>query len=178
MRPNLQSTIGLVLSLVVFLSTVNAKAQGYEVLPWPAARTAPTTTGIDFQGNPQTWLPLRGKAVLINFWASWCEPCVAELPSLQALTNQYGADTLVVLEVNFKESAPTVQRFMSRTAMPTAVSLDRDGSVARAWGVNVFPTTMLIGADGQVKSWVRGSLDWQSPTGIALIAPLLPARTR
>ena len=178
MRPNLQSTIPLALSLHLFFSTGNAEAQGYEVLPWPAARSVPGTTGVDLQGKPQSWLPLRGRAVLINFWASWCEPCVAELPSLQAVANQYGTDTVVVLAVNFKESAPSVQRFMSRTTMPTAVTLDRDGSIARAWGVNVFPTTVLIGADGQVKSWVRGSLDWQSPQGIDLVASLLASQTR
>ncbi len=172
------SALVVALLLFVGLAAPAARAQGYEVLPWPAGRSVPDTIGADLQGNPQHWPAMQGKAVLVNFWASWCEPCVAELPSLQALQNQYGMDALVVLAVNVKESAATVQRFLSRNTVPPSVSLDREGTVARAWGANIFPTTVLIGADGQVKGVVRGGLDWQSPQAIALIAPLLAARTR
>jgi thiol-disulfide isomerase/thioredoxin len=96
------------------------------------------------------------------------------MPSLQALAQQHGSDTLVVLAVNFKESAPTVERFVQRNAVTLPVLLDSQGEAARAWGANVFPTTVLISADGRVKAVVRGALDWAGPQADALVGPLLP----
>src|SRR5215207_10914265 len=72
----------------------------YEVVPWAgplAAFSLVDTTG-------KTWRPadLRGRAVLLNFWASWCEPCRAEMPTLQQIADLYGEDKLLVLAINFK----------------------------------------------------------------------------
>jgi thiol-disulfide isomerase/thioredoxin len=149
-------------------------AQGFEVLQWPAGKRVPAAVATDLQGRTLAMSELRGKAVLINFWASWCEPCISEMPSLQALAQQHGSDTLVVLAVNFKESAPTVERFVQRNAVTLPVLLDSQGEAARAWGANVFPTTVLISADGRVKAVVRGALDWAGPQADALVGPLLP----
>jgi thiol-disulfide isomerase/thioredoxin len=95
------------------------------------------------------------------------------MPSLQALAQQHGSDPLVVLAVNFKEAAPTVERFVQRNAITLPVLLDGQGTAARAWGANVFPTTVLISADGRVKAVVRGALDWAGPQADALVSPLL-----
>lgn len=150
------------------------QAQGYQVLQWPAGKRVPATVGTDLQGTSRTLSDLRGKAVLINFWASWCEPCIAEMPSLQSLAQRYGRDTLVVLAVNFKETAPTVERFVQRNAVTLPVLLDAQGDAARAWGATVFPTTVLINPQGRVKGVVHGGLDWTGPQAAALVEPLLP----
>lgn len=149
------------------------EAQGFEVLAWPAGKRVPDRLGTDLQDNARSLQEFRGKAVLLNFWASWCEPCVAEMPSLQALVQHRGSDALVVLAVNFKEAAPTVERFVQRNAITLPVLLDSKGEAARTWGANIFPTTVLIGADGHVKSMVRGALDWAGPQADALLEPLL-----
>ena len=151
------------------------RAQGFDVTPWPAGRAVPALQAIDLQGRPWQLAQLRGKAVLINFWASWCAPCQAEMPSLQTLAELHGPDALVVLAVNFKESAPVARRFVQRTGFGLPVLLDPQGALARQWGVKVFPTTVLVGADGQVRSLVRGELDWTGQQAEALIKPLLPA---
>jgi len=149
------------------------QAQGYEVLPWPNGKKVPAVVGTDLQGRTVAESALRGKAVLINFWASWCEPCVSEMPALQTLAQRHGNDKLVVLAVNFKEAAPTVERFVQRNAITLPVLLDVQGNAARAWGTTVFPTTVLISADGRVKAVVRGGLDWAGPQAAALVEPLL-----
>jgi len=161
----------VVAALAAVLQT--AAAQGFEVVPWPAGKPSPALAGTNLQGQRLDLRELRGRPVLVNFWASWCEPCTAELPSLQAVAQRHGSDALVVLAVNFKEAPATVERFVQRTSMALPVLLDTSGQTARAWGVNIFPTTLLIQADGRVQAVVRGALDWSSPQGDALLQPLL-----
>ena len=162
------------LALMALAASPGVQAQGYEVKPWPARQAVPALAGTDLQGQDWRLTNLRGKAVLINFWASWCEPCQAEMPSLQSLAEFYGPDQLVVLAVNFKESAPAVQRYVQRTGLSLPVLLDPAGAMAHAWGIKVFPTTVLVSANGQVRSLVRGGLDWSGPQASQLVEPLLP----
>ena len=165
--------MALCFALATMVASAGVQAQGYQVVPWPARQPIPPLTATDLQGQVWRLADLRGKAVLINFWASWCEPCRAEMPSLQALAQQQGADPLQVLAVNFKESASTVQRFVQQTKLPLPVLLDPQGAMARQWGVSVFPSTVLIGADGRVQGVLRGELDWTSAQAAQLLRPLL-----
>lgn len=151
-----------------------AQAQGYEVLPWPTRKPVPALSGTDLQGKTWQLSELRGKAVLINFWASWCEPCRAEMPSLEALAQIYGPEKLVVLAVNFKESPAVVLRHVQRANIGLPILLDTSGLIARAWGATVFPTTVLVATDGRVRGMVRGELDWSGLQSGKLVAPLMP----
>ena len=67
-----------------------------------------------------------------------------------------------VLAVNFKESTPAAQRFVNQTQLRLPVLLDANGTMAKQWGVSIFPSTVLIGADGKVRGTVVGELDWAS----------------
>lgn len=150
-----------------------ANAQGHELLPWKAELPVPAFEGTDLQGRAWRLADLRGKVVLINFWASWCEPCRAELPSLQALAQRHGPEKLVVLSVNFKESALTAQRFAQRNELTLPVLLDSQGVMARQWGVSVFPSTVLIDTRGQVQGVLRGELDWLGAAATKWIGQML-----
>ena len=152
-----------------------AAAQGltgaaYEVLPW----TGPVSFSlVDITGK--TWRPsdLAGKAVLLNFWASWCEPCRAEMPTLQQVADLYGSDRLLVLAINFKEPAARAVQFAKTTGVSLPVLLDVDGRAARQWGVKVFPTTLTIDRHGRPRQRVQGEVDWTSGGAEKLIASLL-----
>ena len=147
------------------------------MVPWPKGKPSPTLAGTDLDGHNWHLRDLRGKAVLINFWASWCAPCQTEMPSLQTLADLYGPDRLVVLAVNLKESEPVVLRYRQRTGITLPILLDPAGALARSWGATVYPTTVLIAADGRVRSLVRGELDWSGQVAASLVEPLLaPAR--
>ena len=149
-------------------------AQGYVVQPWPAGKPTPELAGLDLNGRAWHLGDLRGKGVLVNFWASWCPPCLAEMPSLQALAQFYGPEKLVVLTVNFKESAAVAQRFAQRADLGLPVLLDPSGALARQWGATVFPTSVLVAADGKVRSVVRGEVDWSGLPAAKLVEPLWP----
>lgn len=166
------------LAFMAATASTQVLAQGYEVLPWPTRKPTPELTGVDLQGQVWRLSELRGKAVLINFWASWCPPCLAEMPSLQALAQFYGPEKLVVLAVNFKESATVAQRFVQRTDLGLPVLLDPTGALARQWGATVFPTTVLVAANGQARAVVRGEVDWSGLPAARLVEPLwLPTGT-
>ena len=151
----------------------STQAQGHELTPWPAGQPRPVLAATDLQGQHWDWASLKGRVVLINFWASWCEPCLAEMPSLQQLARQQGPERLVVLAVNFKEPEARVQRFVQQTGLDLPVLADPAGELARAWGVKVFPSTVLVGADGRVRGVLRGELDWAGSPAQRLIRPLL-----
>ena len=156
----------------LLLAGAVAHAQGNEVQPWARGKPVPQLEGVDLKGRTWKLADLRGKAVLINFWASWCEPCRAEMPSLQTLAELYGPDKLVVLAVNFKEGTAAAQRFVQRSDLQLPVLLDPFGQTARQWGATAFPTTVLISADGQVRGLVRGEVDWTGAQAARLVEPL------
>jgi thiol-disulfide isomerase/thioredoxin len=143
----------------------------FDVQPWNPRLPAPALVGADLNGKEWRLADLRSRAVLINFWASWCEPCRAEMPSLQRLAEQHAGD-VVVLAVNFKEPTASVQRFVHNTGLTLPVLQDPQGNLARTFGVRIFPSTVLIGRDGRVHSVVRGELDWTGVDAIKLLAPL------
>lgn len=116
---------------------------------------------------------LRGKPVLLNFWATWCPPCRAELPSLASLYLKYRGRGLAVLGVDLREDPAAVEAFSRKEGIPFPVLLDRDGAVGSRWGVTGIPTTYLISADGAVMGRIVGAHDWDTPQMAALMESLL-----
>ncbi len=145
---------------------------GFDVQPWPAHKRAPQQLSPHEPDLSWALADLRGRAVLINFWASWCEPCRQEMPSLQRLANIRAAE-VKVLTVNFKDASGSAALFMSQTGLQLPVMPDSDGAIARQWGVRIFPSTVLVDSEGVVRSTVRGAIDWTGPAAQRLIQPLL-----
>jgi len=163
----------LLLSVVLIALSAQVGAQGYQWRPWLAGQAQPALEVRDTTGRLWRVEDQAGRVVLVNFWASWCEPCVTEMPSLQALATQR-PDELTVLAVNFKQSLPAIDAFVQRTGLTLPVVADLHGALARQWGVKVFPSTVMIDAQGKVHGVVQGELDWVSPQARALLRPLLP----
>ncbi len=93
---------------------------------------------------------LRGRAVVINFWATWCGPCRAEMPAIEEVYRRYGDGRLMVLAVNVEEDEERVAPFVQRLGLSFPILLDRDGAVSRRYRVTGLPTTYLIRPDGTV----------------------------
>ena len=162
------------LSLVTFLALVPALAlAGFEIAPWKPAQT-PALRLDALNGEPWSITQHKGRVVLVNFWATWCEPCRAEMPSMQALADRLGPDKLVVVGVNYQEPEMRIQRFLSTTQVKFSVLLDRDGAAAKAWTRRIFPTSVLVGPDGRARTVVVGEFDWASEAAEKLVRDLLP----
>lgn len=149
---------------------------GAQRLPWPAGQATPSLELPQVDGPIWRLAQAAGHGVLLNFWASWCEPCRAELPSLQRLAQRFEPAGLRVLAVNYKEHERTVLRFLEAQPLELPVLRDADGEAAKAWGVRIFPTTVAVGRDGRAVFSVRGEVDWESPRAMAWIRPLLRPR--
>jgi thiol-disulfide isomerase/thioredoxin len=148
-------------------------AEGARRLPWPRGLATPPLALPRLDGAPWRLADARGRVVLLNFWASWCEPCVAELPSLEELGRQRAAEGLSVVAINFRESEAAVRRFRERVPGALPLLLDNDGTAARAWQASIFPTTVAIDRRGRAVFTVVGEVDWSGAQAQAWIAPLL-----
>jgi thiol-disulfide isomerase/thioredoxin len=161
------------LAAVATLAWPLAARAAHVVRPWPAARPAPALDLTDLDGKAWSLAALKGRPVLLNFWASWCEPCRAEMPSLELLATRHQKAGLVVLSINYQEPTPTIRHFLEALPFSLPILLDRDGDAASAWTPRVFPTTVLIDRAGTPRSSVIGELDWMGDTARALVEPLL-----
>jgi thiol-disulfide isomerase/thioredoxin len=115
----------------------------------------------------------------VNFWATWCEPCREEMPSMQALRASLAGRPFEVLAVNLGEPEARVRRFLDRLPLDFPVLLDRDSTVARAWRARVLPASFVLGPDGAIRYTALGALDWaDEKVRRALLALMPPAATQ
>jgi len=114
-------------------------------------------------GENQSLGDLKGKVVFLNFWATWCGPCRAEMPSMEALHNSYREKGLEILAVNSGENQAQVLAFMTGNQLSFPVALDVDGKVSQAYGIQAIPTSFLIDREGKIIARLVGSLDWDTP---------------
>ena len=161
-------------ALVLAAWALPAAAQ-FQKTPWLAAQATPAIDLTDLQGQRWTSERLKCRAVVLNFWATWCPPCKEELPSLQTLHELAGGDP-VVLGVNVRETASHVRRYLGSTGLNLPVVLDPQAELARRYGVTAFPTTLLIAPDGQIRWRVVGEVDWSGAQAAGWIAGLTAPR--
>jgi len=149
------------------------------VRPWPEAKAVPALDLADLDGKRWTLAGLAGRVVLLNFWATWCEPCRLEMPSLESVASRYRAGGMIVLAVNYREGPAVIREFLAGMSFKATILLDADGDAAAEWTPRVFPSTVLIGRDGRPTATVLGDLDWNSAAARELLEPLLaaPAKT-
>lgn len=165
-----------VLVACALLQCLPAARAASTVALWPAGAATPALALPDLDGRLWSLDAFKGRVVLLNFWASWCEPCRAEMPALAALARRHGPGDLVVLGVNFQEGAGTVRRFLASIDQPFFTLLDRDGDATKAWTRRIFPTTVVVDREGRARQIVTGEYDWSSADAQRLLQPWLAAR--
>jgi thiol-disulfide isomerase/thioredoxin len=163
------------LLLAALMQCPAPSAAAHQLRDWPAERAAPKLELKDRSGRHWSLEALRGRVVVLNFWASWCEPCRKEMPSLAQLARQHPSDAMVVLTVNYKDADPAIDAFLAPLHVDLPVLLDRDGSAASAWTPRVFPTTVLIDKQGRPRRLVLGDVDWGGAVARAWLSELLSA---
>jgi thiol-disulfide isomerase/thioredoxin len=115
----------------------------------------------------------RGKVVLINFWASWCAPCIVEMPSMQRLKEKLAGKPFRILGVNVKEPVGTIWKFHKLIKVDFPLLLDSDGGTSEAWQVVVYPSSYLLDTTGQIRYQVTGMLEWDAPEVVEVIEALM-----
>ena len=151
--------------LFALAAVASTPSQAAEMLfrPWPEQLPVPQLKLADLTGKEWTLESLRGKVVVLNFWASWCGPCIDELPLLNQLARSAAADDLVVLGVNYKESADAIARFAHDYPFQFPVLRDKSGESFKAWTSGVMPTTVLIDRSGRARWRVVGEIAPDDP---------------
>lgn len=122
-------------------------------------------------GTARTLADYAGKAVVLNLWATWCVPCVREMPALDDLAKMVAGDGIVVLPVSSDHGgAAAVQRFYAEHGIENLpILLDPMSAMAHALNVRGIPTTFLIDKNGNELGWLEGSADWSAPDTLTVV---------
>lgn len=146
-----------------------------EFIPAASPQPAPAISVTDLAGKPVSLDDYKGKFVLLNLWATWCQPCLKEMPSLAALQTKLGpALTIVAVSEDFG-GAKIVQPFIAKLGLDKLdVALDPKSTATHAFQVRGLPSSFLIDPDGKVVGKVEGAADWDSDKMRATLAKYLP----
>jgi len=140
-------------------------------------RPAPQTPLMDEKGRAVTLADFKGKVVLVNFWATWCAPCVREMPALDALQAKLGGEKFVILAVSLDRLGfPKIAPFLERIGVSRlTVLLDRKRALYRKVNGQGLPTTLLLDHEGKVRGYLEGPAEWDGKAAEALIRHYLKA---
>ncbi|HEX2980025.1 MAG TPA: TlpA disulfide reductase family protein [Anaerolineaceae bacterium] len=151
--------LGFILAAIfLFLRTRAAASLQSSTATGPVpGRYAPEFSLNDLQGNPDGYSKQDGIPVIINFWATWCPPCEAEMPLLQSVTDRYG-DSVKVIAVNFDEPEEDVNKFAERLQLTMPVLLDPGAQVNQLYRNMAYPATFFIDSAGIIQARHVGEL--------------------
>jgi thiol-disulfide isomerase/thioredoxin len=162
--------------LMVFAAAPHAAAPSAGKLAVPASTAVAPLELHDMSGKLHRLSDYRGKVVLVNFWATWCEPCRAEMPSMRTLKQRMdaiGKDDFVVLAVNYAENEIKIGAFLQQQALDFPVLLDPFSQAWRAWKPGLLPASFLIGRDGRLRYRVLGEFDWAGAEASRVVQALM-----
>ena len=158
------------LALLVLLLPLSALSGGLKAVQGRA------TPGLAFSlasGQTLEMGALKGKVVLVNFWATWCPPCRREMPSMDRLDKMETGRPFTIVAVNVKEEDDLVERFLDEMPLGFPIALDPDGKLAAAWKAFVYPTSYLVDKAGRIRYSLNGTLEWDEPEVVDLIERLM-----
>lgn len=168
MKSRISSLALLCLSAMPWIAT------GGELLRHDQESAPPALSLPDLGGRQQRLEDYRGQVVLVNFWATWCPPCLAEMPSMQRLVEAMAGRPFQILAVNTEETKSKVWKFKKLLNISFPTLLDSSGDVTRAWEVEVFPTSYVVDASGRIRYVSYGALEWDDAAVMTVIETLMP----
>ncbi|MCU7940050.1 MAG: TlpA family protein disulfide reductase [gamma proteobacterium symbiont of Bathyaustriella thionipta] len=124
------------------------------------AQPAPGFSLLDMDGVKHQLSDYKGQPVIINFWATWCPPCRAEMPSMERAWNKIKDECIAMLAINVGEDEDTVFTFLGDYPANFTILLDQSGAVSEQWPVRGLPTTFIVSPDGQIVYRAIGGREW------------------
>ncbi len=115
----------------------------------------------------------KGQVLLINFWASWCNPCIKEIPSLVRLQQKFKPKYFKIITINVGESQHKIAKFVKKIGLTLPILLDESGQAVKEWGVYAYPSNFLIDKEGVIRYGYRGALEWDEQNIINTVQSLL-----
>jgi thiol-disulfide isomerase/thioredoxin len=140
-----------------------------------ATRPLPGFTFLNAEGAEKTLADFPGQGLVINFWATWCPPCVAEMPALERLGRELAAERIAVLPLSSDRGGrAVVEAFYQRVGLTSlGIWLDPRGAAARATGARGLPTTIIVDRQGQERARLEGDAAWDTAPFVAAIRRLV-----
>ncbi|MEO5693077.1 MAG: TlpA disulfide reductase family protein [Usitatibacter sp.] len=172
---NPHTAILRIVAMAVALAANAGTATELKTLP---GKPAPALEREDLNGARVDVARLRGQVVLVNFWATWCEPCIAEMPSIERLRVKLEGRPFTVLTVNYGEGAEKVAAFMKKNRLSLPVLLDPAKESARAWGAGGLPMTFLVDGRGNLRFSAFGESDWSQGEPLRIVESLVAEARR
>ena len=126
----------------------------------------------DIDGKTVSKDDFTGQVTVVNFWATWCPPCIEEIPSLNRLRKKMTGSHFELISINYAEDEKAIREFMKNVNVEFPVLLDRDGNFARKWNVITYPSTFIIDVNGKIKYGVNAAIKWDDPEVIQKINSL------
>ena len=114
----------------------------------------------------------KGQPLIVNFWATWCPPCRAEMPSMQRAWEQVEGDGIAMIAINVGEDVETVQTFLEQVPVSFPLPLDKDSKVTQSWPLRGLPTTFVVAPDGRLIYKAAGEREWDDPAMLELVRAL------
>jgi peroxiredoxin len=134
---------------------------------------APGFTVTTDKGRQITPREFGGKVLVLNFWATWCPPCIEELPSLEAMAKEMGPQGVVVLGVSVDKNQQLYKEFLAKARVSFETARDPEASISADYGTYKYPETYVIDRDGRVRQKYIGPRDWTDPQVVQSIKALL-----
>lgn len=154
-----RTAIGIMLSfLVLGLYPLSGSAGELSETAEPSSRQGLALP--DLSGRQRNLDEFAGKVLVVNFWASWCMPCLEEMPGMQRLTAAMRGKPFAIVAVNVGEAKRRVQATAKRLKLDFTILLDRDSTVFKNWGATVLPTSYVLDRSGRVRYIGQGPLEW------------------
>ena len=178
MRPSYR-TAACVLTLLLLgvpdsLPGHDPSRHGFKLVTFARPFTPPDFSLMDLSGKRAGLAEFRGQYVLLNFWATWCPPCLEEMPSLDVLYQRYRHRGFAVLAVSSdQEGARVVQGFIEKLGVSFPSLLDPDGRVSSAYGAKNLPLSFLLDRQGNVIAAAQGARDWASPEALSTLEEII-----
>jgi peroxiredoxin len=132
----------------------------------------------DLNGKTRDLNDYRGKVVIVNFMATWCGPCIEEMPSLQSLRERFRGRGLEVIAVSTGEAESKVSKFVRDLRIEFPVLVDPDEVSKDAWKIRGIPASFIVDSSGKIIYRILGEIDWLDEEPIALIESMLPAEQK
>ena len=162
---------------VFLLSLIPTLLLAEELTALKEPQAAPEFSYQDINGNTHTLAGYQGKVVVVNFWATWCPPCIKEMPSLQSASEQLKQDDIHVLGINIGDNKEAIEDFLELTPVDFPLLMDENMDSMALWALKGLPTTHILNPAGQIAFTVLGDKEWDEPSLLEQIRSLKPAAT-